>query len=318
MQRWEKSAHVRVIKSETPSGNGVVEVNMHHLTRDVGACVAMPLMHGQDFLDRDPGLLDDFWRFDNDLFLLRMLGISEWAPFNIIKKGLAARERLIDAAEGLVRRIDQYTQGQPVDYGADMSDVSTVSIERNAIYREAEFPYRERAVSEFTLLWGQNANSKPMIFWLLLYTYSTSGLVCQLRKETAPYLELSQSTRPELMSMNLAAISRDCPLLKASVFETYRMANEAASICQVSLRVTIDDGQLRHELRPRTFVTAPHSIRQLDPAVYADPDEFMPTRFLETDLVTSKQSARYRKLKPWGAGPLCARVVSSRRRRSLP
>jgi hypothetical protein len=90
MKRWELSADIRVVTPELPGKPGVVEANLQSLARDFGACFAIPLLYGQDFLDRYPQLLDDFWKFDNDIFPLLMIGIPSWAPFKIMKEGLAA------------------------------------------------------------------------------------------------------------------------------------------------------------------------------------------------------------------------------------
>ena len=80
------------------------------------------------------------------------------------------------------------------------------------------------------------------------------------------------------------------------------MANEATSIRYVAQPVSINDGMHKHELKPGMFVSAPHSVIQRDPSVYADPDEFVPDRFLETDAESGKLVARYGKLRPWGSG----------------
>lgn len=84
--------------------------------------------------------------------------------------------------------------------------------------------------------------------------------------------------------MDLAALSQHCQLLKASIFETYRMANEPTSIRYVVCPITLNDGELQHELKTATFVSVPYSLINSDPMVLADPDKFIPERFLETDV----------------------------------
>jgi cytochrome P450 len=300
MKRWELSADIRVVTPELPGKPGVVEANLQSLARDFGACFAIPLLYGQDFLDRYPQLLDDFWKFDNDMFPLLMIGIPSWAPFKIMKEGLAARSRLLDEMEALYRRIDQAQRGEPVD--ADISDVSSAAFERNNVYKREKWSFRERAGGDLAIFWGQNANTHPVLFWLLAYIYSTPGLLDELRKEIAPYIRLSQTEPPEITSMDLPALSHNCQLIKACIFETYRMANEATSIRYVARPVTVNDGANKHELKPGMFVSAPHALIQRDPSVYADPDKFVPDRFLEADPESGKLSARYGRLKPWGSG----------------
>ena len=298
MKRWELSAKIEVIIPESTNGQEAAEANLQSLTRDFGACVAIPLLYGQDFLDRYSSLLDDFWRFDNDVFPLLMIGIPTWAPFKIVKEGIAARSRLLEQIDALYRRIDQYQNSERIDFDADMSDISKTALERNRVYSEKKWSFRERGGGDLAILWGQNANTQPIFFWFTTYVYSTPGLVEQLREEIGPYIKLSESQPLEFKSMDLPGIFANCPRMKACIFETYRMANEATSIRYVARPVTINDGTYKHELKPGMFVSAPHSVIQRDPSIYADPDEFIPDRFLETDPDSGKLIARYGKLRP--------------------
>ena len=59
-QRWERSACIKVIRLDLPDKPGAVEANLQSLTRDFGACIAIPLLYGKDFLKRYPQLLEDF------------------------------------------------------------------------------------------------------------------------------------------------------------------------------------------------------------------------------------------------------------------
>ncbi|KAJ9615483.1 hypothetical protein H2200_001558 [Cladophialophora chaetospira] len=302
MKRWELSAGTRVITPDSLGKPGAVEANLQSLSRDFGACIAVSQLYGKDFLARNEKLLDDFWTFDNDLFPLMLVGIPIWAPFKIVRDGVAARSRLNQALEGLYRRIDQFQKGQAVDFGADLSDISSVALGRNMVYNRHNWSFKDRGGGDLALLWGQNANTQPLLFWFLVYVYSTLGLLARIREEIAPYVPISKSASPEIASIDLPALSHDCVLTKACLFETYRLANEAASIRYVARPITVNDGDLKHELKPGTFVSAPHSLIQRDPLVYADPDRFIPDRFVEVDPESGKLVARYGRLKPWGSG----------------
>ena len=113
MKQWELSADIRVIKAASSNDAGAVEANLQSLARDFGACIAIPLLYGQDFLNRYSTLLDDFWKFDNDVIPLLMIGIPTWAPLRIVKEGVTARSRLLDQMDALYRRIDQHHRGVP-------------------------------------------------------------------------------------------------------------------------------------------------------------------------------------------------------------
>jgi cytochrome P450 len=291
LARWERSANVKMIDSQT------VEVDMLHLVRDFGACMAIPQMYGRDFLERNPTVLDDLWKFDNDLFPLMMVGIPQWAPFKVIKDGVAARSKIHKALEGVYRRTAQYLNDESVEFDADMSDVSSVIRGRVTLYDENNLTMAYRGQLELGNLWGQNANTQPMVFWVLLFVYSTPGLVEALRKEISPHVTISNS---EITSFDLQSLTR-CPLLKSSVYETYRMVDEPTSIRYVNKPIAVSDGQYNHDLKEGTWVSAAHAIANKDAANYPEPHKFVPDRFLETD-ETGNKTARYGKLRPWGAG----------------
>nr|WGZ60606.1 cytochrome P450 [Fusarium tricinctum] len=302
MARWELSAGIKVVQPETPDSPGKVEANMQSLFRDFGACMSIPVIYGQDLLDRNPQLLDDFWVFDNELFPLLMVGVPSWAPFKMMQDGLKARARIIDSLEGIFRRVEQERKGEPIDFGADISDVSTMLRERNSLYTRDGWTFPQRAAADLGTFWGLNANTQPVLFWFLLYVYSTPGLVERIREEISSYIKLSEGDRPEILSMDFPSLFRKCQLFKACIFETYRLVNEPTSIRYVAQPVSVSDGNLKHDLNQGTYISVPHALRNKDPSLYEDPDTFVPDRFLETDPETGKSTAKYGKLKPWGIG----------------
>ena len=296
MRRWELSADVKVIAPRK------VEANLQNITRDFGACMAVPLLYGKDFLNRYSSLLEDFWKFDNDLFPMLMIGVPKWAPFKMIREGVAAQSRILHEIEGLYRRIDQYQKGEPVDFGADMSDISEAAMERNKVYQRDGWSFAERSAGDMTVFWGQNANTQPVLFWLLAYVYSTPGLLDRLREEIAPYVEMADKDSFEMVSMDIPGLSRNCQLLKACIFETYRLVNDPTSIRYVARPLTFEEDGLKHSLQAGTFISAPHAIINSDPSIFTAPEKFAPERFLEVDAESGRLVARYGRLKPWGVG----------------
>jgi cytochrome P450 len=240
--------------------------------------------------------------FDNDLFPYLMVGVPSWLPFRIIQDGLAVRSRLIDELDGLYRRIDQYQRGEPVDFDADMSDISEAALERNRIFNRDGWTFPERGVSDLTNIWAQNANTQPLLFWFLTYVYFTDGVIERLREEIAPYVRLSPIMPHGIINFDVAGLSKSCQLLKACIFETYRFVNEPTSLRYVARAVVINDGDAKHEINPGTYLSAPHSIINRNLLVFSEPDNFNPDRFLKPDQESGKLVAQYGRLKPWGSG----------------
>ncbi|UNI13308.1 hypothetical protein JDV02_000065 [Purpureocillium takamizusanense] len=305
-RRWERAAKVSVVTRPDPAAGhaGAVELDLENLLRDLGACISIPQLYGQDFLDRNATLLDDFWKFDNHAFPLLVAGAPKWIPIKSFKEGVAARRRLHIALGGFFRRLNQFINDEPVDFDADMSDVSTVAKERNAAFSDFDIPIENRGRLETGTFWGQNANTQPLVFWFILYVYATPGLLDELRNEVQPHLMVSRDAAapPQITSVDLPALGRDCPLLKSAMFETFRMVNEPTSIRYIARALLVPDGKHQHQLEAGTWISVPHAGIQREPSIFPEPDKFIPDRFLEVDERSGKPVARYGRLRPWGAG----------------
>ena len=64
----------------------------------------------------------------------------------------------------------------------------------------------------------------------------------------------------DIISMDHSGLVRSCHLLKACVFETYRIAKEPTSIRYVVRPITTIDGNLGHTLKLETLVSAAQSL----------------------------------------------------------
>ncbi|KAL0262531.1 hypothetical protein SLS55_001499 [Diplodia seriata] len=301
---WERSANHKLLQPETSTQPGIVEVGLENLIRNYGTTIAIPLLYGSDFLKRNPRLIDDFWHFDNVVFPLRMVGIPEWAPIRSLKEGIAARTRVLEAMWSLYERIEKHIEGDE-SLDCDMSDVGPVALARCKAYMANGVSYRHRGDIDMGLLWGQNANTQPLIYWFVVYVYATPGLLDAIREEIAPYVQLTTDDathHARISKMDYPGLSRDCPLLKSAYLETFRHANEPSCLRYVGRDLTIADGEQTHHLAQGTYITVPLGINQRSAAVYADPTKFVPDRFIETDEATGKRVARYGSLKPWGMG----------------
>lgn len=299
LNTWERSANHKLIQPESATQPGIVEIGLESMIRGYGTAVAIPLLYGSDFLRRHPRLIDDFWKFDNDVFPLRMIGVPEWAPIKAMREGIAARARCLEALHALHARLERHLQGE--DVGCDLSDVGQVALDRSRAYTAAGVSHRHRGDIDMGLLWGQNANTQPLVYWLTVHIYATPGLLEAIRAEIAPCVAPTPDGA-RIEKIDYPALSRDCPLLKSTYLETFRVANDPSCLRYVGRPVTISDGASTQNLAPGTYITVPLGIRQKSADVWAHPDKFVPDRFIETDGATGRRVARYGALRPWGMG----------------
>ncbi|KAI8658797.1 hypothetical protein NCS55_01157700 [Fusarium keratoplasticum] len=278
MKRWELSVDVRAISTGLQSSPAVVEANLHSLVRDFGACIAIPLLYG-----------NDSW-IETHVSWMTCGSDKRWTRCQIT------------AAIGHGISLSLHQRGGLIDTEFDLSDISSIPFERNKIYEREGWSLQDRAAGDFSILWGQNSNLQPMLAWLTTFVYATPGLVERIREETTAYVNLSTITPLKIISMDIPGLCRDFQLLKACIFETYRIANDPAVIRRVERPITIRDGELKHQLQAGSFISMPISLTNSDPAIFADPDKFIPERFLERNPTTGSVAARYGTLRPWGMG----------------
>lgn len=140
----------------------------------------------------------------------------------------------------------------------------------------------------------------------------------KLREEIEPFVTLSRDVPGSITSLDLPGLFGNCPQLKACIFETFRLSNEATSIRHVVKPIKVHDGDYTHELKHGMFVSAPHAIAQRDASIYAEPDRFMPERFLTFDPQTGEHRARYGSLRPYGCGAAMCKGRSFAEKQIIP
>lgn len=114
-----------------------------------------------------------------------------------------------------------------------------------------------------------------MLFWFLTFLYSTPGLVKEIRREVAPYIGFSDAVGSlSIEAMDHTGLVRNCPRMKAALFEKFRLVTNTTTVRQLERDIAVDDGTIGQKLKAGSYISAPLSLRNRDPSLYADPETF--------------------------------------------
>ncbi|KAK0643162.1 cytochrome P450 [Cercophora newfieldiana] len=318
-QPWERLDDVRILEP-TETGR-LAELDLKSLLNGLIPCISIPLQYGAGFLGRNPSLLEDLNCFETQATVWLWMGLPTWFPLPSFRRGVAARDRVRKALESVFRYLQ--SPSDPTKgggYGGD-ADVSDAILERLHVFEELSIPLDAIGQIEFALNWAEYENTRKILFWFIFYIYSVPGLLETLRHEVSASgaIALSdletRSSDPgttehdsrDITSLDIATLTRECPLLKSSFFETARLMMETLMFRQiVNHDIVMDDGVHRHELRPGSWVTISNSWTRMDPELYPEPHSFIPERFIKKTTTAEGHvhtTANIRRLRPWGVGP---------------
>ena len=284
------------------------EVDLYTLARDFTAFVSITALAGADFLHTHPSFIRDLFTLDGG-FALLALGLPTWLPVRAMREAVDARARMMTAIDQFQRRIDAVALGTADDHTQQRcADVNGLFWDRNTIYRECPLAFADRAPNELALFWAMNANTSPFVSWVLAHVYASTEVLRAIRAEVEPHIQLPEdsssmgehsglgdSKEPSHgMTFDAPAILQRCPRLRAAVLETFRLESQPTSLRRVEKNLTVNLGKpparvedvvaaLTYTIPPRTFVSVPHMVAQLDAQLYPDPLAFRPERFLTMD-----------------------------------
>ena len=144
---WERASHT-VTTQRT-----VVETDLFTLITGFVGHVTFSFLLGTEFMDAYPGVLDDCRDLDDAMKYL-LIGIPSWFPIPVLTRARNARHRLNSAINSYQRALDKVTAGEePEAPWTDLSDVSTTTRERNALYRGLKVPPGLKGPLDMRLLW---------------------------------------------------------------------------------------------------------------------------------------------------------------------
>lgn len=164
--------------------------------------------------------------------------------------------------------------------------------------KEWEANHASRKLSttnDMSVLWGANANSNKNIFWMILQIYSRPTLLSAIRAEIAPYISFSpcSSTIPKATNLHfdIEGLTKQCPLIKATFYETMRVNMSGLGIRSVAQDLTLTesaaDASLFGKSAPQSYTIPAGSMlvlangsMQQDARLFPSPHIFDPERFL--------------------------------------
>lgn len=172
-------------------------------------------------------------------------------------------------------------------------------------------------------------NANLLVYWLILHILATPGLVDRIRKETAPYVEVTKPVSigkfsgPPTLKLSQEELAKKCPLFKSAYFEALRISDQPWSVREVTIDVVISGDKTAADpanfvLHKGEYVTIPHDLHMRDPKYFKDPERFDPERFIVRD-EDGTLSAEIGTIRPYGGGPsMCkGRVFAERECLSL-
>lgn len=288
---WERLADADVI--DTPSGETFVEADLMELTKNFVAQTATPSLMGPDFIVNFPDFAQCLWYFDA-AFVNMAMKMPSWIPWPALQRARQARRLALSYLYEFNEAMDKELNGEdPGIRWQDLDQVSTLVKARVEVYRKHQTPIRVRAANGFALLWAMNANSSPLVFWMLLEIYRDPVLLEQIRDEISPYVTAIQPKNefgmgvwisPKIETLDVNGLINNCPLLKSAYVETLRLYTGVWSLKWMRQDTTVKDGGKSGEeflLKKGTYSHAAHEMHQLDPNYFPNPREWQGARHVK-------------------------------------
>lgn len=297
---WERTADAATV--EDAKGEIAVEADLFDLVRNFVATTANVSLFGTDFVENYPDFWEHLWMFDEGFMVLAM----DLPGFLPIGKAIRARRGKYEVMRCLREfelAIDRDRDGgRPVPEWSDLDNVSPLVQGRlDEVYRKHNMTIRQRTACDFELAWAMNANSNPLVFWLLWRIYSDAVLLARIREEIESYIVLEKpalgfgaafNVALRIESVDTDGLLNKCPFLKAAYIETLRLDVGAWSLKAIREDTIIsdrdDDSAEKLFLPGGTYALGTHELHHMNPEVFEDPEDWRIHRHIKWTAANEK------------------------------
>ncbi|KAF3905228.1 hypothetical protein ABW21_db0202389 [Orbilia brochopaga] len=223
---------------------------------------------GRHFQEVAPDAAELFWKFEEG-FLKLFQDTPKW----MLPGAIRARDKLMSAVELWIVQAMRHCPELADDEIWNEWWGGRILWQRVKMLAARGLSLRARAVQQFGLLWGLNANTPPVISWMLIYILRNPSLLPELQKEVATAISIEPKIR-----IDWSALMK-LPLLLSIYQETLRL-----SVSNMTARVVTDDTEVDGFIfKKGRMMIAPSRALHLSP-VFDHPShpmsEFWGERFL--------------------------------------
>lgn len=305
---WEKTSSAR--KTTDKRGEAVVEASLLPLIRDFAAHNANPSIMGSDFLANFPNFFEDLWILDRG-FLLLAAGLPRWLPIPTLTRAHIARRRLLDSLMTFHEAMENEWNGTNTDAKwSSLDDVGALIKARMEQYRKHGWSIRARAATEHALMWAANANSNPLMFWMINHIYADRALLEMIREEIAQFVGAVEPDQKFAFAeparfdrFDVEGLCSSCPLLKSCYIECLRLDTASWSLKIIKQDFVLqsrEKGAQGWLLRKGDYAHAAHDLHNTDPSVFADPMIFRADRHVKQEGDEKGRTADMGSIRPYG------------------